>query len=221
MIEVWYATVIRATEPITCPVTKIGGVPIFVDTADWPTCPGCGQLLEFRAQVRLDALLPPGTGYTMAYIFACPSERTASHCNSRQQENTERDQFGTVLLQHTRITPFSPYGEPTLPEYTLQFETGTEPEGGIALLADDIDEALLEQFREGTKLGGSPVWWNTARSPYCPICGGPMQFVFQLHTAFNAHEGINLDGGSYGDGYLFICEHDCDAYGATLLWQHG
>jgi hypothetical protein len=223
MACVWYASITRSENTITRPETKIGGLPVFVAAEDWPHCSMCGRALEFWAQIQLDVTPSLNTDYAMAYIFACPSERDVwqrESCNAWQRPDKQRDQVGTVVLQQRMTTPFTPNGEPTLPEYEVQFEPGEEPDGGIVLLAVDTDEARLDRFREGTKLGGSPVWWQTSRSPQCPVCGGTMRFVFQLCTAFNSYAGIDVDGGNFGNGYLFVCERACDSRGALMLWQH-
>ena len=224
MAAVCYATVSRVAAPIREPVSKIGGLPTFVDAMAWPQCPGCGRALEFWLQIRLDRPLPLSTAYTMAYIFACPGERDIRQragCRRWSGPSAWRDQVGGVLLQRHTVTPFTPRGAPpSQPEYALRFECGEEPDAGIVLLANDLDDDRLAPFREVTKLGGAPVWWHTARSPRCPACGGAMRFVFQLHTA-QAGLDLDLDGGNYGEGYVFLCERCCDTTGALLLWQHG
>lgn len=66
MAAVCYATVSRVAAPIREPVSKIGGLPTFVDAMAWPRCPGCDRALEFWLQIRLDRPLPLSTAYTMA-----------------------------------------------------------------------------------------------------------------------------------------------------------
>ncbi|MFL5514932.1 MAG: hypothetical protein ACJ8DJ_02170 [Gemmatimonadales bacterium] len=222
MVAVCHATVARATSPIADPVSKIGGLPVFVDAAEWPRCPGCGRVLEFWFQIRLDTPLPLSPAFAMAYIFACPGERDnrqRAGCRLWPDPPVWRDHVGTVVLQRPRITPFTPRGVAAFPDYALRFERGEEPDEGIVLLAEDLDDAHLARFRGDTKLGGSPVWWHTARSPRCPACGGAMRFVFQLRTAQEGLD-IDLDGANFGWGYVFICERSCDTNGALMLWQH-
>jgi hypothetical protein len=165
MVAVLHATVARAIAPILHPVGKIGGLPVFIDAAEWPRCSGCGRALEFWFQIRLDTPLPLSAVYAMAYIFACPSERDIRQragCRLWSDRPVWRDQVGTVIVQRQQVVPFTPRGEPSFPDYALRLERGEEPDGGIVLLADDIDETRLARFRGDTKLGGSPVWWHPA-----------------------------------------------------------
>lgn len=58
-----------ADGPITEPVTKFGGQPVWVREPAWPLAPATGEPMEFVAQVRLEPELFGNDRETLAYLF--------------------------------------------------------------------------------------------------------------------------------------------------------
>lgn len=218
MTMVWYADFVLTVQPVEVAVTKIGGLPNFTALVNWPTCLWCGRTMEFWAQIRLDEPLLSGSLYTMAYLFACPSERNPrlrQDCKE-WQAGVQRNHIGQIILLQDDVSPFAPEGMATFPEYLLQFSRGEEPGESIILLTEHLDRERLDLFHEVTKLGGSPVWWHGTQAPCRPACGGPMRFIFQLlHTP----DGEVSAAFHFGYGYLFLCARNCSPQGALMLCQ--
>ena len=212
-VDVYYCELRKASEPITLPVTKIGGAPVFLQPADWPTCRHCGQPLQFLAQFRLDEPLRLAEQYQMAYVFMCET------C----EESWDPDAGRNAVLLH----PPSPdtFVQPTpnqFPDYAVTMTPGQEP------LVDRTDSQFAEDLREevelGTKVGGVPGWIQQGwEIPACLQCDGPTRFIAQLE-GFGEWDGskarfVEQNFGDSGSSYIFICQDECSTHGAAFLWQ--
>jgi len=173
--------------------------------------------MEFWLQLRLDAPFASGSPYTMAYLFACPSEREPRLRQDCAEWQVAHEHIGRVILLQDAGLLAPSQGMATFSEYWLRFSQGEEPQKGIVLLDEHSDREHLILFREKTKLGGSPVWWHTEQAPACPTCGGPMRFIFQEMTVPDDKLAAAFH---FGYGYLFLCTRNCGPHGALMLGQH-
>jgi predicted DNA-binding WGR domain protein len=57
-------------EPVTTPITKFGGQPVWISQPKWPICPSNQKLIPFLCQIELDPQLFGEIPNKMAYIFA-------------------------------------------------------------------------------------------------------------------------------------------------------
>jgi hypothetical protein len=64
----------EVTSPITTPVTKFGGQPVWVAEPQWPLSRQTGNPMRFICQIALDRVLFPGTEAQMAYLFMTEEE---------------------------------------------------------------------------------------------------------------------------------------------------
>ncbi len=102
-------------------------------------------------------------------------------------------------------------------EYRYEFSTGITRttvawhEGGVTpgepLVADNREPGVAEAIAEaanGDKLGGWPLWVQSALYPACPECGSEMRYLLQL----GYWDHLPIDLGDYGTGQMFYCaEH--------------
>ena len=59
----------RAPKPIEEPVTKLGGLPVWVDEPAWPVSAATGEQMLFIGQVAIDQPLFPVKTPRIAYLF--------------------------------------------------------------------------------------------------------------------------------------------------------
>ena len=62
-------TIVPTPAPITTPITKFGGQPVWLHSPHWPIDPATGELMLFQSQIVLDPALFPNSNGAMAYIF--------------------------------------------------------------------------------------------------------------------------------------------------------
>lgn len=74
LVDTYLCGINRASEPIKAAVTKLGGVPVFLGEANWPTCEHCGTEMDFLAQISLESPTCFSTRFEMAYVFMCPGK---------------------------------------------------------------------------------------------------------------------------------------------------
>ena len=67
--------IMETPTPITAPVTKFGGQPVWLHSPHWPLCPITGDPMLFQSQIALDPVLFPGGAGIMAYIFYADEEQ--------------------------------------------------------------------------------------------------------------------------------------------------
>src|SRR5437867_1016919 len=119
MVDVYYCELRRTPEPITEPVTKIGGAPVFLQPAEWPTCKECGQPMQFLAQLRLDKPLPLSDRYAMAYVFMCDT------CIESAEPGAGANAVILQMLTSRAASQAPPEQRPEyLPDYVLKMEWG-------------------------------------------------------------------------------------------------
>lgn len=223
-VDCYVASITRAEVPITTPIFKLGGNPVFVSHIEQPICQHCGQKMDFIGQIRLDAPLPLSDRYQIAYIFMCPGqydERGWLECPTF----TPLSGANVVLLQVDSGLALVPETAARCPDYLMTFTPAQEPDVDISDF--DLNEDLYMQVAETSKIGGVPAWIQNNETPSCPHCGKSMRFVAQIDAALDGPLPVDttqweryhfLDFGDVGIGYVFICPDDCSPTGA-FLWQ--
>jgi uncharacterized protein YwqG len=64
--------------PITQPVTKFGGQPVWIDEPQWPVSKSTGNPMRFICQIAIDPARFSPIAARMAYLFTSPSPETRS-----------------------------------------------------------------------------------------------------------------------------------------------
>ncbi len=156
MPKKWIINFIEAETPITEPVTKFGGQPVWIGEPDWPLSRETGNPMRFIGQIELKEELGFTTPANMAYIFMTEEEDGGFVDTTYEPdggENAVTLQPGTTVLPTAAITE-----GPTL--YRMVQKPGMDrlqPEAcefAVELTpADDIEFVLgrsLENVRGGS-----------------------------------------------------------------------
>lgn len=219
----------RTPVPITQPIFKIGGNPIFLAETMWPHCERCGKEMIFLAQIPLLNPISFSTTFQMAYLFMCVADDRRYQCypwEAYSGANRVILQTGEKQIVGTPSQP-SPY-----PDYKGYFQQAQETtfypkdEGKERI----SDTSKRNQPSEQTKLGGIPAWVQYDETPSCHICHKPMRLLIQIDAALDGTLPMNfyqypqesflfLDFGDAGLGYVFICPTTCSPQSAAFLWQ--
>ena len=64
----------ESDDPITQPVSKFGGQPVWIDDPQWPLSKETGNQMRFICQIALDETLFPGSAGKVAYLFMTEEE---------------------------------------------------------------------------------------------------------------------------------------------------
>jgi|CXWK01.1.fsa_nt_gi hypothetical protein len=225
-VACYVASISRAEDPVTTPIFKLGGNPVFVSHIEQPACKHCGQNMDFIGQIRLDSPLQLSNRYQMAYVFMCLGqldERGWLVCPTWESFSGAN----MVLLQMDRGLALVPGTDARYPDYRVALAATPEPDVDVS--DSDLDEDLSMQVAWATKIGGVPAWVQNNETPHCPHCGKPMRFVAQIDAEpdgpLPADQSLwpnvkLFDFGDVGIGYVFVCPGDCSSEGA-FLWQCG
>lgn len=220
----------RSEVPITEPVAKIGGTPVFIEPAEWPTCPACGRPMEFITQLLLQGPLPLSRHFAMAYVFQCvvgymlDGEPEIGFCPGDPQRGGTAS---AVLLQHRLGSPYMPQPaqapSSSYPEYAITFTHSDEPDVDLHDIPDDDVDEFWEQLHHITKLGGIPKFiqdgWATMP---CPACGTDALFIAQIDADLDQKGypfGTLLRFGDVGRAYLWLCSAECSPQGYVYWWD--
>ncbi|MEV0703064.1 hypothetical protein AB0I53_34815 [Saccharopolyspora sp. NPDC050389] len=187
---------VEASEPITEPITKFGGQPVWLADPTWPLSADTGRPMRFIGQVRL-----PGEEIRLGYLFMTeddPDEFVDSTFDPAGGENAFFAQPGepAAFYQVASIRRGPTFG----PDHHAELS----PHDPAAV--DDQDDDLR------SRLWGEPVWLQGEEWPDEP---GTWRFVTQLDSADEPF-GMNL--GDAGVAYAFIDEKTGQG---RFLWQCG
>ncbi|MBN1316132.1 MAG: hypothetical protein JXA42_11705 [Anaerolineales bacterium] len=222
----YVCTLFRSPHPILLPEFKLGGSPVFYQTAPWPVCSNCGQEMDFLAQVPLQNPVQFSSRFAMAYIFMCPG-----HFDERGWQTCEtwdpNSGANKVIIQERSEVPVPVAKAYDYPDYAVELVQVSEP------MIDTSDyshpEEVLMSVHGATKLGGVPSWVQDNETPNCPVCHRTMRFVAQFDAEldgplpadpkkWNKDDFKFFQFGDVGIGYLFICPDSCSAKSAVFLW---
>jgi hypothetical protein len=237
----------RVQSPVRSPVSKVGGEPVGLPAARWPTRRQCGRAMDFLFQLDLREPQHLSRGYRMAYAFMCRGYTDELNGIQCQTWVSEKGANRIELVERPdAIVAACPPAARCWPEFELQFfEADRRPKARpIPLLR--IRKAAMKRTRgdepivasisdkqyaranpppEMVRLGGTPNWVQDDETPSCPRCGGPMRFVAQVGAMVEkqpferAVESVSLPFGSEGEAYIFLCERECAPNSTYFMWQ--
>lgn len=218
--------------PITEPVTKFGGRPVWLEEPRWPISRLYGSPMQFICQIALDSELFGDVLARMAYLFLTDWDYDSVFPNTAEPDGGENALIlqpggawaGVALPLYEgpslyRRAHRQGHWEQTPCEFAVELRAGEDPDIGVwDSYPQDQDakdaywSALLED-----KIGGTPV-----STPFgSRFTSGPnkWQFLLQVNAKDNAAGNgdpffLNL---SYdGVGYAFIAP---DEHVGKFLWS--
>jgi hypothetical protein len=218
--------------PITAPVTKFGGRPVWLEEPRWPVSRLYGSPMQFICQIALDPALFGDLPTRMAYLFLTDWDYESVFPNTMEPEGGEN----AVILQ-----PGGTWAGPSLPLYegpslyrrahrnghweqapcelAVELRAGEDPDAGAwdtyaqrAEARDAYHDALFQD-----KIGGTPVPTLNNVEVLTEFVAD-WRLLLQLNAKDNEGNGdpffLNL---SYdGVGYAFISP---DGRKGTFLWS--
>jgi hypothetical protein len=213
---------VEADSPVTEPVTKFGGQPVWVSEPRWPLSREQGEQMQFICQVALDPELFGGPPGRVAYLFATGDDYVATN-RPDEGENAVLVQPGGVVEVETVPASTGPslYREEKGPdgrlvkvpcEYAAELIPAEDPEFASEDewwgWSEDAWDAYFEATK-GNKIGGTPLFLQADEFPK----GGPWRLLAQLDSI---SVPFRLDFGDDGVGWAFLSE---DGETGKFLWQ--
>lgn len=222
MVKKYVMTARRVLKPITEPVTKLGGQPVWLDEPCWPLSKTLGEQMHFIGQFVLYPEIFGVCDARMAYLFMTESDTDVD--GTWEPDSGEN---AVILQPGVWDGPSAPTREgPTLferifdddfnfveerpCEYAVDIRLGDDP--------DTLDESEfaasgeLEQYAgylSESKVGGTPAFLQFPEYPDA----GSWHLITQLDSTI-VPSGPNF--GDAGIGYAFISQ---DGTTARFLWQ--
>ncbi|TWU49301.1 DUF1963 domain-containing protein [Rubripirellula reticaptiva] len=223
--------VIEFTEtdsPITEPVTKFGGQPVWIDEPAWPLSRESGNQMRFIGQVELREEYGFTTPAKMAYLFMTEEEDDSFVDGTYEPDGGEN---AVILQPGTSRTPTTNKADgPTLfkmvqverkdrlQKQTCEFAVKLIETDDIKFVSEDDrfkmsekDAAAVTGKLDENKIGGSPVFMQGDEFPF----EGQCQLLVQLDSC---SVPFSINFGDAGVGYAFLSE---DGMEAKFLWQCG
>jgi uncharacterized protein YwqG len=202
--------------PITEPVTKFGGQPVWLTEPEWPLSKETGEPMRFIGQVALYSEIFDGVEGKMAYIFMSDGEDYVD--GTWEPEGGENAVIiqpnGDNVETKSLVTGPSLYQmeeregsellHSILCEFSVELRLGDDPERGFE---DDTDGAAYEEV----KIGGTPIFLQGEEYPE----GGGWRLLLQMDSA---SVPFHVNFGDAGVGYAFISG---DGNKGRFLWQCG
>lgn len=217
--------------PITQPVTKFGGQPVWLMEPQWPVSRSTGEPMRFLCQIALDEQIFGNLAGRMAYIFLTENEAENKLVDNTWDpvggENAVIIQPGGASEVETRplVTGPSLYkyvwdppaperpGVPVPVELAVQLKPDHDPDVLDEDLARSQGNAALDAYFDRVnedKIGGTPAF---LQYPEYPL-GSAAKLLLQLNAPENAAFSVNF--GDAGVAYAFISE---DGTRGKFLWQ--
>ncbi|MBA3424019.1 MAG: DUF1963 domain-containing protein [Rubrobacter sp.] len=217
---------VEADAPITEPVTKFGGQPVWLKEPEWPLSRELGEQMQFICQITLDPELLGVTPGRMAYLFVTGEEERGFMTATWDPDGGENavivqpgDANGAEIVPEAEgpslymLVNGRDWQEGAAPcEYAVDLEPGEDTEY--------VDEDERSQWSEedydsycdaldGNKVGGTPVFIQSDEFPE----GGPWRLLLQLDSM---EVPFHVNFGDAGMGYAYISE---DGESGKFLWQ--
>lgn len=217
---------VATTSPITDPVTKFGGQPVWYEEPQWPFSRATGRPMRFICQVAIDEALFPGSVGKMAYIFMTDEEEYVDGTwEPDGGENAVIIQPGgqapvvSTTAQATGPTLYDMVDEAGMDrlvaverEYLARTASGSEPafqpEQERESWSDEKFHAYAQGL-EGNKIGGSPIFLQYDEFPD----DGDWRLLLQLDST---SVPFSVNFGDAGIAYAFI---DPTGRKGRMLWQ--
>jgi uncharacterized protein YwqG len=202
--------------PITEPVTKFGGQPVWIAEPEWPLSEETGERMRFICQVALYPEIFGDVKGKVAYVFMTDGEDYVD--GTWEPEGGEN----AVIIQPNGVNVATrPLGtgpslyemkeeegegvlQPVPCEFSVELELRDDPERGFA---DDSDGDAYE----GVKIGGAPIFLQGEEYPE----GEGWRLLLQLDSASVPFSVNFCDAGV---GYAFISK---DGLQGKFLRQSG
>ncbi|HKQ91983.1 MAG TPA: DUF1963 domain-containing protein [Blastocatellia bacterium] len=213
-----------SNSPISKPVTKFGGQPVWINQIQWPISKKTGKPMMFIGQIKLEPKLFGRIESKMAYIFMTEDKKgDAQTWDPYSEENAIIIQpgnnrikvlpidMGPSLNRRVKKRGTARYLiEPC--EYSVQLNLGEDPEYITEYEREDWDAITFKKYAKalnGNKIGGTPIFLQGDEFPK----GGPWNLLLQLDST---KVPFLIDFGDSGNGYAFISK---DGKKAKFLWQ--
>src|SRR4051794_31895715 len=195
--------------PITVPVTKFGGQPVWVDKPAWPLSRTTGRPMRFICQVGPPADMQAG-GRVMAYVFMTDEDEYV--------EGTYEAEAGenAVILQpgpFAAVVQTQPLRTgPTLQQWIDDMISRVRRPQDVELAVDFVETAPDDPAadRNWSQFLGEPRWLQGDDWPP----GGPWRFLLQIDSQGGGHYDVNF--GDAGVAYVFVA---ADGGAARFFWQ--
>jgi hypothetical protein len=212
--------------PITEPVTKFGGMPVWVSEPQWPISRQSGQPMTFICQIVIEPKIFGEMQGRMAYLFMTGDEvRIDRTWDPDAGENAVIIQPGSAHIETKQLV-----NGPTLrkeverddgsflnwapAEFAVGLVEGEDPDFIDESDGYKMDEEEYEKYcesLEGNKVGGTPGFIQYPEFPF----GKSSKLLLQLNSATVP---FYINFGDAGIGYAFISE---DGTKGKFLWQCG
>jgi predicted DNA-binding WGR domain protein len=198
----------EALEPVTKPITKFGGQPVWLEEPRWAICPGNGQKIPFLCQIELISELFGEIKSKIAYIFhgGNPDGSEPGWLTDHGDTAIVLQPGNLVFHQDMGISEHFIIDKtgPTLQSIT-QYIDGKYISRDVEYLpitknGNDhahINEKQSSEARMGHKIGGTPFLWDDEFMPD----GGQSDWSLLLQMeSTDATEIETPFGVYYGDG---------------------
>lgn len=184
---------VPAGAPITAPVTKFGGQPVWLSEPQWPVNDAWGEPMRFVCQIELGPVLGEAGHGKLAYVFV-------THAEHGDDVFFDPDiAFPDEGANAVIVQPGGVYSGSTLPlatgpslyhsadgsdaEYTVRLLPGEDPDfrpqNDSAGLPTDAHDPFWEQV-SSDKIGGTPAFFQGDEWPDA----GPWKLMLQLSSNF-------------------------------------
>lgn len=206
----------RTAAPISEPVTKFGGQPVWITAPEWPLSKETREPMRFICQVALYPEIFDSVERKLAYIFMTDGDDYVD--GTWEPEGGENaviiqpngDNVGTKplatgpSLYRMEEKEGSKMLHPVPCEFSVELRPGDDPESGFG---DDTDG---EGYGE-VKIGGTAIFLQGEEYPE----GGDWRLLLQMDSVAVP---FYVNFGDAGVGYAFISE---DGRKGKFLWQCG
>jgi uncharacterized protein YwqG len=206
----------ESKNPITEPVTKFGGQPVWIEKPEWAVSRSTNKPMMFVCQIELKEEIFGQVSGKMAYIFM----------NDEDVDGTFDPNSGenAIIIQPNGKNPksvniesgptlynvsegFKYISENQIPcEFLAELELGNDPDLEEDILEENLDKAMSE-----IKIGGIPVFLQSEEFPDKEKEN--WNLLLQLDSCSIPFE-INF--GDAGVGYAFVSK---DGKTGKFLWQ--
>ena len=160
---------IKTEAPVTEPVTKFGGQPVWLDGPQWPIGRTRGLPMQFVCQIELRPEEFGGLPGRMAYLFidqgGLDEDDSTCFWDAQGGDNAVIVQpGGTCSIETVDIASGPTLSDDEGPcEYLVELEAAEDPPGPFSV-DSELDEEALEQI-SSNKIGGAPYFWDAVEYP--------------------------------------------------------
>ena len=208
----------ETAQPITQPVTKFGGSPVWIEGPQWPLSRLYATPMQFIAQIAIDRRIFPNAVARMAYVFMTGDEGDTFDPDAG--ENAVILQPGLTNVPHAPL-----YTGPTIEPIDLERGTvihrPSEFAAELSLMTEppfvpfdqqgtwsEEDFNGYHQALAGHKIGGAPSFIQNDELQF-----DDWQLLLQLD---HGGKPFWVNFGDAGCGYVFA---NADVTRARFLWQ--